>query len=535
MESADPAILAAAVDALADGLVVLSEDGTVLWRRRSPALRLAATEDAETIGAGFFDRVHPDDLPAVLAALERLKSGEASEVELSLRSYDPADPTVIHDQDVIAIDARHLPGVNGILAIALLRDTRRAFSDHVHGDDFSLAETAPVGLAILTPACRIIFANHTLRDHLGLQRRTALAVTSVAGLHELVAEARTVVQSECNINHRGRTLRASARRFGSSDNIVLTTTDVTVEIEAIAAQRRSEELWRATFLHTPAGIAIVTVDGDYVEVNPAWSAITGYSSEEMAGRSFSEITHQDDLTVDEEYVEELLRGERETFRMEKRYLHRTGQVLWADVWVSLVRDAAGAPVHLVAQIRDITEAKQVEDELLARERRLSHDATHDHLTGLPNRALLREHLRVAVARAARRDDHTSLVSIDVDGFGAFNRQYGREVGNRVLSELGERLSAVCRRGDVVARVGDDEFMVVADPVYPDTDGRQLAERLLVVLSQPLLTTPRPVALTASVGLTVVAGDDTVDGLLTRVEGATAIAAEDGGNSVVFVS
>ena len=535
MESADPAILAAAVDALADGLVVLSEDGTVLWRRRSPALRVATTEDPETIGAGFFDRVHPDDLPAVLAALDRLKSGETSEVELSLRSYDPADPTVIHDQDIIAIDGRHVPGINGILAIALLRDTRRAFSDHVHGDDFSLAETAPVGLAILTPACRIIFANQTLREHLGLQRRTAFTVTSVTGLHELVAEARDAGHGDRNLSHRGRALRASARLFGSSDNIVLTTTDVTAEVEAVAAQRRSEELWRATFLYTPAGIAIVTIDGEYVEVNPAWSAITGYSSEEMAGRDFSEITHRDDLTIDQDYVDEMVRGERSTFRMEKRYVHRTGQVLWADVWVSLVRDADGEPVHLVAQIRDITEAKQVEDELLARERKLSHDATHDHLTGLPNRSLLREHLRVAIARSGRREDRSSLVSIDLDGFGAFNERFGREVGHRVLSELGERLSAVCRRGDVVARVGGDEFMVVADPVYPDTDGRQLADRLLVVLAQPLIAAPGTAGLTASIGLTVVSGEDTVDGLLARVEDATGAAGEAGGNRVVFVA
>jgi PAS domain S-box-containing protein len=354
VEVAESAVLAAAIDALADGLAVIDADGTILWRRRSSSMRLLAVPDDETVGESAFDRIHPDDLARVTAVFEQLRAGDVPDAELSFRSFDAADPSVIHDQDAIVIDARHVPGVGGILALAMLRDTRRAFTDHVHGDDFSLAEHAPVGLAIVSPSSRIVFANHVFREQLGLELRQALTATAIAGLHELIAEARVAGEAIETLVHRDLTLRAMARRFGPSDNVVLSTSDISTEAAAVAARVRSEKTWQATFEHGPAGIALVGTDGVLLEVNPTFAAITGHDAADLVGRHFEEFTEPDG---DGTGVDDVLRGERPTYRMEKRYSHPDGRTIWVDLWVAMVRDEDGEPLHFVCQILDITDTK----------------------------------------------------------------------------------------------------------------------------------------------------------------------------------
>lgn len=99
----------------------------------------------------------------------------------------------------------------------------------------------------------------------------------------------------------------------------------------------------------------MSTDGTFVEVNPAWTAITGYPEEELLGRSFVEITHPDDVEADLDHVRRVLQGERDSYRMQKRYLHRSGQVLWVDLWVAVVSDEHDRPRHFVAQILEIEE------------------------------------------------------------------------------------------------------------------------------------------------------------------------------------
>lgn len=348
-------VLGAAIDALTDVVLVLDDDDTVTWRRRSPSRVLPMDGPKDVVGTPILERIHPDDLPAVLEALTRLRSGEDAELSLSCRIYDASDPTVLHDQDVRAFDFRDVPGVRGLLVAASVQDTRRAFPDHAHGDDFSLAEAAPVGLAILAPTGRIVFANQALRTQLGLAQRTALTATIVAGLHELIAEAREAGAAQRTLTHRSLTLRASARTFGDSGNLVISTDDITAEVEAGAARARSEHTWRAMFDHTPGGIALVGIDGRFLEVNPGWTTITGYEPHELIGRSFADITHPDDLDADQAHVDALLRGERHSYRMEKRYLHCDGHEVRVDLWVSLVRNGGDRPLHFVSQILDLDE------------------------------------------------------------------------------------------------------------------------------------------------------------------------------------
>ena len=530
----DRAVLAATVEELTHVVMVVDDDNSVVWRRRSERNRPSGVADVAVVGKRIIDRVHPDDLPAVLGALDQIRRGERQEAELSCRVFDVVDGTILHLVEVRVIDRRDDHGIRGILVLATVHQSVSAGRFEPRDENFSLADVAPVGLALVDDANRVLYSNQPFGRLTQLRSAAHLGGAVQPGLADLVDEARSSGRAERTFHVEGAAHLVVADLCDERGGfVVVSIDDITVEIALVEARVRSDQTWRATFEHTPAGIAVVGIDGRFIELNPAWLAITGFRADELIGRTFDDITHADDLLVGLDRMEELLRGDRDSFRLEKRYFHRTGRTLWADLWVSVVRDGDGAPLHFVSQILDITGAKQVEEDMRARHRQLTHDATHDHLTGLPNRALAEEHLRVAIDRASRRGDRTSVLLIDLDDFKMINDTWGHVCGDRVLVELSARLSSACRRGDIVARFGGDEFIAIADPIAEGDDGRDLAERLAIVIARPLSNDPGPDSIHASIGVAEARGTDTVETLITRADAAAYVAKASGGGSIAF--
>lgn len=124
------------------------------------------------------------------------------------------------------------------------------------------------------------------------------------------------------------------------------------------------------FESSPIGIALVSPEGKFLKINQSLVEMFGYTSEELLSMDFQQITHLNDLASDLGFVQQTLRGERATFRMTKRYLHKNGQVIWCLLGVSLVRDNKGNPLYFVSQIQDISEQKQIEEELRQEKERL---------------------------------------------------------------------------------------------------------------------------------------------------------------------
>lgn len=129
------------------------------------------------------------------------------------------------------------------------------------------------------------------------------------------------------------------------------------------ALRASEERFVSAFENAPIGMALVSPEGRWLKVNRATCDLIGYSHEELMNKTFQDITHPDDLESDLKNVQELLAGKIRSYRMEKRYFHKQGHVVWALLSVSLVRDAQGKPVHFISQIQDISEAKLSADKV----------------------------------------------------------------------------------------------------------------------------------------------------------------------------
>jgi PAS domain S-box-containing protein len=145
--------------------------------------------------------------------------------------------------------------------------------------------------------------------------------------------------------------------------------DITDRKRAEEELRQSEERFRTAFDHAAIGMSLVGLDGRFLRVNPALSDLTGYSEPELLTKTFQEITHPDDLEADLAQVDRLLAGEMRAFHMEKRYLRKDGEVIWIRLSCALVRDAQGAPLHLIGQLEDITERQRAEETVRASEAR----------------------------------------------------------------------------------------------------------------------------------------------------------------------
>jgi PAS domain S-box-containing protein len=136
-----------------------------------------------------------------------------------------------------------------------------------------------------------------------------------------------------------------------------------------ANPQQPEQIFQSAFTCASTGMAIVAIDGHWLDVNPSLCEIVGYSKEELLQMTFQDITHLDDLSADLEFVRQLLEGEIRSYKMEKRYFHKTGTIVWVLLSVSLTRDAANQPLHFISQITDITERKHAEETLRQSEER----------------------------------------------------------------------------------------------------------------------------------------------------------------------
>ena len=207
------------------------------------------------------------------------------------------------------------------------------------------------------------------------------------------------------------------------------------------------------FERAPVGTGLLDSEGRWLLVNRALCEITGYTAEEMMGKRFDGIMHPEDAYNDLEQRESLLAGEIAAYQVEKRYFDAAGETVAAILSMSLIRDRDGTPLHYIAQLQDISERKQFEEQL----RNL---ADHDTLTGLRNRRLFLHDLHLQVARSRRYGEVAGLMVVDVDDLSAINGQHGHETGEQVLRAVARALTRRLRQTDLVARVGGDEFAVL---------------------------------------------------------------------------
>src|SRR3712207_1012671 len=258
----------------------------------------------------------------------------------------------------------------------------------------------------------------------------------------------------------------------------------------------AEARYRALIEHVPAVTYAQVVDGGdpIVHMSPQVEALLGYGPEEwLVDRDFSiKLLHPEDR---ERVLAEYLRANQsgEPFDLEYRLIARDGRTVWVRDEAVLVRDETDRPLYWQGVLIDVTERKVLEE-------RLRHQALHDPLTDLPNRALLLDRLGQALERAGQRRKKVALLFMDLDNFKHVNDSLGHEAGDRLLVEVATRLRSSLRTEDIVARLGGDEFVVLSENLRDRRGAAAVAQRVARALQQPIPLDGHEVLVTTSIGI-----------------------------------
>jgi diguanylate cyclase (GGDEF)-like protein/PAS domain S-box-containing protein len=261
-----------------------------------------------------------------------------------------------------------------------------------------------------------------------------------------------------------------------------------------AALRESEERFRSAFTHAPIGIALVSFEGRWLKVNRALCEMLGYGESELLRLGLSSVTHSEDLLPALSAIQKIVGGVSSDCQLEVRFINRSQNTVWTSLNVSATDDVRAEKCDLVLQILDITDRK------LAAEK-LEHEASHDALTGLPNRAHFMRRLDEALAKVRQNPKYrVSVLFIDLDRFKYVNDSLGHFIGDELLCSIANRLGATMRPPDMVARLGGDEFVVLVEGRYYSEKVTRIAERIQKKISSPFKLQGHEVFTTASIGI-----------------------------------
>ncbi len=286
------------------------------------------------------------------------------------------------------------------------------------------------------------------------------------------------------------------------------------------AVRRYESL----FEHATEGIFQTTPDGHYLNANPALAHIYGHASPDDLIAHLRDIQRQLYVLPARrmEFVR-LMQAQGSVRNFESQVYRRDGSIIWISENARAVKNADGSVQFYEGTVVDITERKQ-------HEAALEYQASHDSLTGLPNRSLLRDRIDQAIAHAWRHGNQVAVVFVDLDHFKLINDSLGHHVGDRLLLEVASRLTGCVRGNDSVARQGGDEFVLVLTEQHDEDEILAVVSRLLDAISRPWVDGGQEYGLSCSIGISCYPRDGEDPDALLRCADAAMYQAKASGRS-----
>ncbi|MEJ5270294.1 MAG: EAL domain-containing protein [Hydrogenophilus sp.] len=318
-----------------------------------------------------------------------------------------------------------------------------------------------------------------------------------------------------------------AARAHQPEQIAATLLDVT-EAQRVAEQAAIGQARLAAVWENPTvGIALLDANGTILSANDPFAAWLGQTAETLVGRSFAAFTHPESALTDAQQWAALTQGRAAPY--EKRIVAADGSTHW--VMQHLNRENYPPPVgtfHVVIW--------QNIDTVKANEKLIYRQAHFDALTGLPNRALARDRIDRALARARREGETVYLLFLDLDGFKEVNDLYGHDAGDALLVETAARLKTCVRESDTVARLGGDEFLILVEGSATASTAQRIAESARDVLRQPFVVQDHRAQVTVSIGVAAFPNDaEDAETLMRLADAAMYAAKESGKNRVRFYS
>jgi diguanylate cyclase (GGDEF)-like protein/PAS domain S-box-containing protein len=278
-----------------------------------------------------------------------------------------------------------------------------------------------------------------------------------------------------------------------------------VRLLAEHAARQNEARFRSLVQHSSDVIIVTRADGTVRFVSPSAARVLGYDPAEMLRQSVAELLHPDDRERASTFFRSAAQVRGVSGPVEWRFRQLDGSWLHAEILATnLLQDTSVRGI--VLNTRDVSERRRLEEQL-------THQAFHDPLTGLANRALFRDRVSHALALAQRRGTPVTVLFLDLDDFKKVNDSLGHAEGDRLLIAAAERFLACARTADTVARLGGDEFAILIE----GADGEGLPERVAAAMSHPFSLSGNQLKVTASIGVATASPDDRADDVLRNAD------------------
>lgn len=456
---------------------------------------------ADCVGRRYSDFLHPDERRKTWAVEARLLKGKNTIRDFETR-WLREDASVAY----LSLSLRWSHETN--LMYVTARDVTERF--HVQTevqrskDQMSaMLESIDDAFFAVDRNWRITYVNHKTASFVGVERDAMLGKViweSVPALRTSAIlpyyETAMVTRKPLSFEERWEPTNTwiDVRVYPYEDGIAVYFHDVSARRQAERDIRESEQRLREVLEMTPAGYLLADPEALIIDVNPALCHLVGYSRGELVGHDleklFSACPWHGALAIP--------RGPTVAHGVEALLRHKDGGEVPVLFSGRIKRDGDGHAQSFTAFLTDITERKQAES-------RLQHLATHDTLTGLPNRELINKRLQSMLDEASA-DDTVAVIFIDLDRFKEVNDSMGHSPGDSLLQQVAVRLQANMRLGDIVARLGGDEFVVTAYCSDGRNSASAIAEKLLKALSTPFEIEGLSVIISASIGISMFTED-----------------------------
>jgi len=521
-----------------DVIASLSEDGIVTWV--SGAIReLIGWEPEDLVGGSVFDFIHPDDQSSALERFARALESIESVDPITLRARHRDDSWVL----VEAAGSIIIDDVSGTTTFVInLRDVswRRDAIDALRTSEQlfrTVADSSPIGIYQQDANNECVYVNQQWSEITGLTYaeargsgwRRMMHPEDVAAIG-LPTRGRTPGGLNRTLELRvvrpdGEIRWVAVRAAGVDNNegvmvgTVGTLEDITERRESERERQRLIDIFEAT----EDFVGICDTNGEMLYMNASAKRLVGLDPEaSLAGREMGALFPS---SVTERIGTEIRPIVERTGRWygELALSRPEGGVIPVSAQILLHRSTEEAEPYFSAVLHDISDHK-------AFELRLAHQATHDPLTGLPNRTLLLDRLEGALARALRHNRRVAVLFLDLDHFKVVNDSLGHSLGDRLLVGIAERLTVALRPGDTVARFGGDEFVILCEDLVDDAEAILIAERIDEALSGPFTIDDTEVFMGVSIGIALPDGRDTEAETLIRDADAAMYRAKDRGRA-----
>lgn len=525
-----------------DVVVLLRETGEVDWISRPVGIRESITSEM-VVGTAPWGMVHPDDRVAAMEALARVaEHGTTSEIEIRFEEAPG------HYRWLAAkghrLDDPLLPG-RMVVSFRDIEDEHRA-REQLRSSERryrTLAENATDVVYTIGMDGVITWVSQSVREIFGWRPGQLIGHPVREFMHpddlddhsprreQVLRDGGDGGQAEIRflaadgewrwVGLTGRVLRdQDGEALGGIESL----RDISAEMAARHALEESERRFRLAMEGSPEGMAVIGLDRRFVSVNPALCTALGRDAAWFEQRCIDEIVWEADLEADHAVRTRLLAGEVETQAQERRLVAADGSLRWVLHAVGLLRDHDGGPLFFVSHFQNITDRKSAEADL-------EYAATHDPLTGLSNRANLVDEIRRALSASHRSQRPTAVVLLDLDHFKFVNDSLGHATGDELIREAASRIRATVRDGDLVARQGGDEFVVVMRDLDDPTEAMRVAQRLVDAFRTPVHIANAELFTTASVGVSVSRGGTDVHALIAEADTAMYVAKDEGRDRV----